>query len=260
MLFNTIRWADVSVCRWVAAKEFYSGMFGWAFVDQYYDRQVIYSLAYSGKSRNCSERAIVAGLGQSIRREANDERQSWRSYIIVRDIASAIGKVESARGWVITEPMNVLDAGIISVCSDSNGVEFRLWQPTRFEGPGIGNVSGTVNWFELTSANPQGSAEFYGAAFDWTCDEKLTAGGDSYWVFSSDGKPLASMHGRLDETDGKELWLPYIRVVSVSQGVAICRALGGSILFGPEMESGTGRYAVMSDHECNMFGIAEYIH
>ena len=260
MPFNTIRWADVSVRDWDSAKEFYTGMFNWTYDDQYYDRQVVYSLACLGKAGNSSEPAIVAALGQSMQGEKNEELKSWRSYIIVREIATTIEKLESAHGRVIIEPMNVMDAGAVSVCTDSNGVEFRLWEPARFTGPEIGDVPGTINWFELTSIDPLESKKFYNTVFGWNCEERRTATDDKYWVFSSDGKPLASMHSRLDETSGKEIWLPYFRVASVSQSLGWCRERGGSTIFGPKTEIGLGVYAIVADNERNMFGIAEYIH
>ncbi len=256
--FNTIKWADVSVRDWTSAKAFYAAMFDWVFVDQYFEGQLVYSLACLDESAEPLESTSVAGLGPSMQAETDKGLKSWRSYINVSDLASTLDKVNAARGHVVMPPMDVMDAGVMAVCTDSNGVEFSLWQPEFHTGPEIGNDPGTVCWFELTSADAKSSLEFYGSVFGWTADKRRTPTDESYWVFSVDGNAIASLHSRLNETSGKELWLPYIRVASLPQSERICRELGGSVLFGPQLEVGVGIYAVVTDNEENMFGISEF--
>lgn len=258
MRYDTIKWADVSVRDWTSAKAFYAEMFGWLFVDQYFEGRLVYSLACLDESADPLESTSVAGMGPSMQTEANDELISWRSYINVPDIASTLEKVDAAQGQVVMPPMDVMDAGVMAVCKDSKGVEFSLWQPVYHAGSEIGNIPGTICWFELTSSDPKRALEFYGAVFGWTSDERRTPDDESYWVFSADGNVIAGMHSRLNETSGKELWLPYVRVASLAQSERMCRELGGSVLFGPQLEVGIGIYAVVTDNEQNMFGISEF--
>ena len=258
MQYNTVKWADVSVQDWTSAKAFYAAMFDWEFVDQYFEGRVVYSLACLDESTEPPASTSVAGLGPSMHSEASDELKYWRSYINIPDIAAAVEKIDAAQGQVIVPPMDVMDAGVMSVCMDPNGVVFSLWQPVSHAGPEVHNISGTVCWFELTSSDPKQSMEFYGTVFGWAADKRQTSTNQAYWVFSTDGCAFASMHSRLGETSGKELWLPYIQVASLSQSEQNCRQLGGSVLFGPKSEAGIGSYAVVTDNEQNMFGISEY--
>lgn len=256
--YDNIKWADVSVRDWMSAKEFYAAMFDWVFFDQFFEGQVVYSLACLDGSAEPSESTSVAGLGPSMQSEANDELMSWRSYVNVADIASTLEKVDAAHGQVVMPPMDVMDAGTMSVCTDPNGVDFSLWQPVNHAGPEIRNVPGMICWFELTSSDPKVSSEFYGTVFGWTVEEQRTPTDDLYWVFSADGNAIAGMHSRLNETSGNEFWLPYFQVVSLSQSERICKDQGGTVLFGPQVEVGIGTYAVVTDNENNMFGISEF--
>ncbi len=258
MQYDTINWADVSVQDWTSAKAFYAEMFDWVFVDQHFEGQVVYSLACLDESAEPFESTSVAGLGPTMQHESEDELKSWRSYINVRNLACTLEKVDSAQGHVVMPPMDVMDAGVMAVCTDPNGVDFSLWQPVHHAGPEIGNIPGTICWFELTSSDPQKSLEFYGSVFGWAADERRTPTDDSYWVFSADERAIASMHSRLNETSEKELWLPYFRVASLPRSERNCRELGGTVLFGPQLEVGIGIYAVVTDNERNMFGISEF--
>ena len=175
MQYNTVKWADVSVKDWNSAKAFYAAMFDWVFVDQYFEGRVVYSLACLDESAEPPESTSVAGLGPSMQSEASDKLRYWRSYINVPDIAATIEKIDAAQGQVIMPPMDVMDAGVMSVCTDPNGVEFSLWQPVSHAGPEVRNIPGMICWFELTSSDPKQSIEFYGAVFGWTADERRTS-------------------------------------------------------------------------------------
>ncbi|MDE0309690.1 MAG: VOC family protein [Acidiferrobacterales bacterium] len=256
--FDTIRWADVSVRDWTRAKAFYAAMFDWEFADQHFEGRTVYSLARLDGPAGPHASVAVAGLGPAMDPDADDGPKSWRSYINVSDLASTLDKVDSARGQVIMPPMDVMDAGVMAVCKDSNGAVFSLWQPVHHTGHDRGNIPGMICWFELTSSDPQDSLEFYGSVFGWNADKRRSSTDEYSWIFTSGAKAVASMHSRLNETSGKALWLPFVRVASLSRTERICRELGGSVLFGPQLEAGIGVYAVVTDNERNMFGISQF--
>ena len=251
-------WADVSVRDWDGSKKFYSELFDWSFIDQFYDGQLVYSLACLDETANPPESTSVAGMGPSMMPEGVSGAMRWHSYINVINLESTVERVNSAGGQITMPPMKVVDAGHMAVCADTKGVAFSLWQQAHGEGAQRLNVPSSVCWFELSSDDPEESSNFYSSVFGWSVEERTMESLEKYWIFSCEGIPTAGMHSQLKITSGRQLWLPYVMVENLSQHVKSCTELGGSVISGSITEPGIGEYAVLADIEQNIFGIAEF--
>ncbi len=258
MNFNQIKWADTFLQNFQSGREFYAELFAWQFTDQYDDEQLVYSLANLSTQNGSSSPAIVAGIGPCNFPKPDDMPLNWGVYIVVQELEASIDKVLAAGGKVCKEPMEVMDAGRMAVCLDSRGAVFHLWQALTHFGTEIEGVPGALCWFELVSRDVYQSMKFYHDVFGWDAVEQQT-NGKSHWRFKVDNNVIGGMHTRTDESRDQELWVPYFNTVELNRQLDDCSRLGGSVVFGPVSEREIGRYAVLSDLENNLFGLAEYV-
>lgn len=86
---------------------------------------------------------------------------------------------------------------------------------------------GVPAWIDLTTADPNGAAEFYGELFGWT-----VAGedGDAYRLIVSDGHPLGGVLTTDAEIAGFGV---YLRVSSMARACEATIANGGEVVMSP---------------------------
>ncbi|PSL02098.1 hypothetical protein CLV30_11153 [Haloactinopolyspora alba] len=152
-------WVDVEHADLEAAREFYSRLFGWNYIEAVgADGAVPYVIAQLGGQ-------AVAGLGRS------DERSTgWSTYVAADDVDRVAARVEAAGGRVVLLS-EVGDAARIAWCEDPSGVPFRLWEATRQPGAQLANSPGAWNFSDLHAADTAAAAAFYGEVFGWEFDD-----------------------------------------------------------------------------------------
>ncbi|MFI0408273.1 VOC family protein [Actinomadura sp. 3N508] len=151
-------WIDVEHPDLAAAREFYSGLFGWTFLRvgggglQYVVAQL------DGRDvAGLAERADAAVPGSG----------GWNTYVAVDDANRTAAQVTAAGGRVVLPPTTAGDGGRLALCEDPGGVPFRLWEARNRPGAQLTNAPGTWNFSDLHSADPAGAADFYTAVFGW---------------------------------------------------------------------------------------------
>lgn len=82
-------------------------------------------------------------------------------------------------------PMDVMDAGRMSVMSDPSGAVFCAWQAKVHLGAVVVNEHGALTWSELITPDPTAVAPFYADVFGWTTEVVPMPTGD-YPVFLVD--------------------------------------------------------------------------
>lgn len=86
---------------------------------------------------------------------------------------------------------------------------------------------GVPAWIDLTTADPNGAAEFYGALFGWTLAGE---DGDAYRLIVSDGQPLGGVLTTDAEIAGFGV---YLRVSNMDRACAAVAANGGDVVMNP---------------------------
>jgi uncharacterized protein len=170
-------WLDTMQPDPGAAKEFYGGLFGWEFDNRapqgspgpYYVAQL------SGRD--------VAAIGGPSDAGASP---IWNTYTAVESADRATTRVRQAGGNVISEPMDVPDAGRTAVFADAQGAVFSVWEAGAFIGAQLVNEPGTWNFSELHTRDPEVAARFYRAVFDWEFFD-FEMGESAYTFFTLDG-------------------------------------------------------------------------
>ena len=256
MKYNKFEWADVFAIDYKSAKSFYAELFGWKYIDQHEDGKYRYSLSCVGDSDEPTLEQSVAGLAPFDQPKDDTMPWNWGCYIMVECVDELVERVKAASGTVCMGPMDVMQVGRMAVCLDATGSVFSLWQPKADIGAAVKEVAGSICWFELTTPDPERSAEFYHEVFGWSV-EGVSSTTKSYQLFKLGDDDIATMHARIEETGGRGLWLPYFQVINADKKTALCTSIGGSVVYGPAEEPSIGRFAVVADLESNMFGLAE---
>src|SRR6516225_1345793 len=136
-------WVDTSQPDPDAAAEFYGGLFGWEFED---------AMPTGSEGKYLVARLRGGDVAAvSSQPEGAPPQAVWNTYIWVEDADEAAAKARQAGGSVLSEPVEVMDAGRMAVLSDPEGAVFSVWQAREHKGARIVNEPGALNFNGLTT-------------------------------------------------------------------------------------------------------------
>ena len=108
----------------------------------------------------------------------------------VADVEASTAKAKELGGAVLTEPMDVMDAGRMSVLADPTGAVFCLWQAKGSIGAQLVNEPFSLTWNELMTPDVEAATTFYGGLFGWK-GESMQMGGEgppyTVWMLGEGG-------------------------------------------------------------------------
>jgi len=236
---GTFCWIDLGASDAVAAKKFYTDLFGWQAVDMPAGPDMTYTMfQIDGKD--------VAGMYQQGQDE-QDIPPHWNSYVSVASVEEIAAKAKSLGGTVMVEPLDVFESGRMTILQDPTGGVVAAWQPQRHIGAQLVNQPGTLCWNELATRDWQKAAEFYTQLFGWTAQTQPMAGTE-YTVFSNGDRMAAGMIQMTPEWgDIPPHWMVYLTVTDCDASAEKVTALGGKVLVPPTDIPDMGRFAVAQD-------------
>jgi predicted enzyme related to lactoylglutathione lyase len=269
-------WIDIMQTDGEAARSFYGALFGWEFDDRMpADAGGHYWVAQLG-GRD------VAGIG-----EASEPvpTPAWNTYTSVRSADEAAARVRQAGGRVVTEPVDVFDAGRMAVFADPAGAVSGVWEARKHIGAQLVNEPGTWNFSELNTREPEEAARFYGAVFNWKVDD-FDVGESSFTIFRLPGygdfleQRDPELRNRLAEDGGPEGFADAVAMLvrirpdqdsehvpahwsitfAVDDADAVAtraEELGGSVVV-PPFDAEPVRMTVLADHQGAVFTASKY--
>jgi predicted enzyme related to lactoylglutathione lyase len=172
-------WTDTSQPDPDAAAAFYGGLFGWEFED-------VMPGGSDSKYLIGRLRGLVVAAVAS-KPDGAAPTASWNTYIAVESAEATADAARAAGGSVVTEPVDVLDAGRMAALADPEEASFRVWQAIKHKGAQIVNEPGSVNFNVLSTRDPDGAAAFYGAVFGW---QRLALPSGLMWTLPGYGDHL----------------------------------------------------------------------
>jgi predicted enzyme related to lactoylglutathione lyase len=114
---------------------------------------------------------------------------------------------------------------------------------------------GAPCWVDTASADPQQSAEFYTALFDWEATETMPPGSEgSYLMFRKDGKDVAAAGSKPDPSF-PTVWNTYVATDDADASAARIRDAGGTVVMEPFDVFTAGRMAVAQDPQGAHFAV-----
>ena len=112
----------------------------------------------------------------------------WNTYIWVDDADEAAAKAREAGGSIVSESVDVAEAGRMAVLVDPEGAVFSVWQAREHKGAGVVNEHEASNFNILKTGDLEIAKRFYGAVFGWTTLDLGNCG--RFWAMSAYGDYL----------------------------------------------------------------------
>lgn len=249
----TFSWIDLGTTDLEGAKRFYEALFGWENEDMPAGDGFTYTMS---RQKN----QYVAGIYEMF---AEQRQQgvppAWLSYISVESADDRTKKAESLGGTVVSQPMDVLDSGRMSVVMDPTGAAFGMWEARGHIGASLVNEPGSLTWNELLTRDAEAAKSFYTEAFDWKT-ETTPMGPNEYTTWSNErGDVGGMMQISPDMGDMPSHWGVYFYVEDCDASAAKAKDLGGQVHVPPTDIPEVGRFAALADPQGASFSVIKSI-
>ena len=245
-------WTDLQTADVAAAKEFYSGIFGWRFEDEPTPDGRSYSKAFLG-----SDLVTVIAPQNPQQLEAEAPGQ-WNVYFAVDDAGALAADVQQAGGTLDFGPEAVGDTGVMLFLTPPGGGTTGVWQAGSHFGTARTEEPGVLAWVELLTPEPQAAVGFFQQLFGHEVTEYPQDDGGTYTTLMVAGTEVAGIATvPKAERHLEPGWQVYFGVPSVADAVAAARAAGAVVLVEPEDVEEAGTIATLRDPQGGVFSVLE---
>lgn len=246
---GTFCWVELGTSDNEAAKQFYTQLFGWDFVDNPMGEHGVYTmLKLDGKDVGGLYKLMPDMVERGV-------PPHWLSYVSVTNVDESAAKAKEAGATLLQEPFDVFTIGRMSVVQDPTGAVFALWQPKEHKGSGIYNVPGSFCWNELGTNDTKKAGDFYSGLFGWAREE-MPGGEIEYTMFKNGDRGAGGMYKITPEMGPiPPNWLVYFAVDDCDAKVQKATELGGRVMKPADDIPGIGRFAILLDPQGAAFAI-----
>lgn len=232
-------WYELMTRRNELVSTFYIPLFGWDVVN--------WPRSYGGYFVWSKYGSSVAGTTAPVGPYSRI-RPGWFVYFAADDVDAFAAEVLAAGGRVVTEAVEIPNAGRYVVVADPSGTVFGGWEAHGHPGTGVVDQQGTPCWTELhTSYLAPGTVEFYQRILRL---DVISADPECVVLGNGDTPRLALR--QLFGATGS--WTPFFTVNSIAAADELIRRTGGDVLERFATPRGDGM--LVSDVAGNTFGIA----
>jgi predicted enzyme related to lactoylglutathione lyase len=207
--------------------------------------------------------ADVAGLGSI---PSPETPAVWNTQVAVDDVEAAVGLAQSAGGSVVIEPVDATPAGRLAVIADPAGATVTVWEAGSRHGAGIVNEPSAWAMSLLSTPDPEGAAEFYGAVFGWE-NEPFADAGPGVSLFRLPGyvggephqpvpRDVVAAMAAAPDPDAPAMWNVDFWIADADAAAAVAPELGGSVV-APPHDAPPFRRAVLAAPDGATFSVSE---
>jgi uncharacterized protein len=246
---GTFCWVELGTSDNEAAKQFYTQLFGWDYVDNPMGEHGVYTmLKLDGKDVGGLYKLMPDMVERGV-------PPHWLSYVAVANADESAAKAKEAGATLLQEPFDVFTLGRMAMIQDPTGAVFALWQPKEHKGSGIYNVPGSFCWNELGTTDTQKAGDFYTGLFGWTRDD-MSGGPVEYTMFKNGDRGAGGMFKITPEMGPMPPnWLVYFAVDDCDARAQKATELGGQVMKPADDIPGIGRFAILLDPQGAAFAI-----
>lgn len=246
---GTFCWVELGTSDSAGAKEFYTKLFGWDYIDNPVGPDMVYTmLKLDGKDVGALYQLLPDMKAQGI-------PPHWLSYVSVASADETAAKAKELGGTLMKGPFDVSTVGRMAVVQDPTGAVFALWQAGTHHGASTGNAPGSVCWNELGTTDATKASAFYTGMFGWTVDTK-TFEPLAYTIFQNGERGAGGMYQLTPEMGNvPPHWLVYFAVDDCDAKVELASSLGATVMKPADDIPGTGRFAILIDPQGAAFAI-----
>lgn len=239
-LLGKFVWHDLITDDIKAARNFYSGLFGWKFENSTQPgNNSPYVLIRS-------EGRLIAGMVELADPEGDNDYSRWLGYLSVEDVDVSAEKAHAAGGKIIVKPTDLGDIARVAVVQDPQDAVVGLIR-SHVGDPKDGQqkLTGRIVWNELLAADSEKASAFYHALAAFEVNTISRRGGE-YTMLRSAGMDRAGILQR-PAPEIAPLWLTYFAVSDPVEAAKRAEQLGGKILLAPAAEFREGTVALVVD-------------
>jgi uncharacterized protein len=232
-------WVDLTTTDEEAARSFYGKLFGWQWTPGGESAGGTYWMAQL-------DGELVAGLASQPAAMAGQGIPSkWTTYVNVDSVDDTTARAEAAGAQISVPPMDIGDAGRMSVVSDPSGAAIGMWQAGTHKGAGVVNEPGALTWNEVYAPDTDAIVAFYEQVFGWERGAIPIPDGGSYTTFTIGGTPIG---GTAPPTPDQmpPHWHVWFGSADPNATAARAAELGGTVLALPP-GSPPGNFAFLRD-------------
>jgi predicted enzyme related to lactoylglutathione lyase len=236
---------DLGTTDVAAARDFYSGLFGWEGEEAEMPGGggTYTMLRLDGRA--------VAGMY----RQVEGAPPAWLSYVSVEDADAAAGRAQELGATVLSAPSDVPGAGRMAVLQDPQGAVFALWQAAGYPGAQLVNDPGALGLNQLNAVDVDVARRFYSELFGWRFEQ--VSDSPPYEGIDNGERLNGGMMAMPAEAGGAPShWLAYFTSADLDAAAARIAELGGSGMVPPTPVPG-GRFLVAGDPQGAVFGLFE---
>lgn len=245
---GTPAWTELAAKDGEAAREFYSGMFGWT-----WERapgpeggvNYFYAMLDGRKA---------AGLYQIIP-EMVGMPVSWSTYLFTDSTERAHAAALERGATTYMGPLDAFGAGQMAYMADDQGASFIMWEPKGHQGAQVVNEPGAHTWAELIVPDLEKAAAFYGGVFGLEAADAPDMKGPVYKLWMAG----ETMVGGLMQPPAPEIppcWFTYFGADDAGAAGDRARELGGQVIMGPS-PTPAGDITVIQDPQGAMFSVIQ---
>lgn len=242
-------WFELGTSDSAAAKNFYTQLFGWDYVDNPMGPEGFYTmLKLNGKD--------VAGLYELMPdMKAQGIPSHWLSYVAVANADETAEKAKAEGATLLKEPFDVFTVGRMAVVQDPTGAVFALWQAKDHKGSAIYGMPNAACWNELGTTDTQKAGQFYSNVFGWT-REDFSESPIEYTMFKDGDRGAGGMYQITPEMGPiPPNWLVYFAVDDCDAKLQKATELGAHVMKPADDIPGVGRFAILIDPQGAAFAI-----
>jgi len=244
-------WVDLVTPDLAAAKQFYSGLFGWTFRDIHAGKTPYVVAFLDGQP--------VGGLHYLPLPSGEQRRPAWMPFIAVRDVDAAKRTLLEHGGRVVSEPRSYPQRGRQAVFADPEGAVFAVLASSSGDRPDFLAAPGEWIWSSLLAQDPDKDAAFYQAIFGYDVFDVPSDDGLDHVILSTDDYARASVNALPSHSSRRHPhWLNFVRVVDAADAAVKVAALGGRVLVEPHIDRHGGKVAVVADPTGAPIGLMEW--
>jgi uncharacterized protein len=240
---GTFSWVDLQTDDLDGARRFYGALFGWSYEDVPIGDGAVYSMA-KVQGHN------VAGLGE---RQDESMPPHWNCYVTVADADAGAARALERWAKLLSEPLDVFDAGRMAAFADPQGAVLSVWQAKENIGAGLVNAPGALSWNDLLSPDVEASAAFYRDLFGWEVTEVEGSDGQ-YWSITNGGRLNGGMMPL--PPGGHPAWNLYFACEDADATIAQAGEHGAETVMGPIDVPNGSRFAILRDPSNAVFSVA----
>jgi predicted enzyme related to lactoylglutathione lyase len=185
----------------------------------------------------------------------------WGTHVWVDDADATVARAEEAGGSTIAAPFDSPGGGRVAVLADPSGAAFCLWEPTGRRGAQLVNEPSAWAMSMLSTPDPEGAKEFYGAVFGWESE-----GFGPATLFRLPGffggeptQPVPRDVVAVMVEGEPAQWRPDFWVADIDATVASAAETGGATIV-PPYDIPNMRQAVLADPQGAAFSVTQLVY